>query len=210
MGKRAQKLRDYFLFDINAVIRFMILSDTILTGAAGLLAPIFALFIHEFISTENSEVVAGIAVGIYLLTKSLLQVPIAELIDRIRGEKDDFWIMFIFTLIIGVIPLAYLFIHTPLQLYIVQFILGLCTAFTFPTYMAIFTRHIDKRKEGTEWGICFTATDLASALLAIIGGYVATLQGFPTLIIIIVIASIIGSLLLWPIKPYIRMPKKSK
>lgn len=208
MKKRARNLKDYFLLDINVVIRFMILSDTILTGAAGLLAPIFALFVQDFISVERSEVVAGIAVGIYLLTKSILQIPIAELIDRIRGEKDDFWIMFIFTLIIGIIPISYLFIHTPLQLYVVQFFLGLCTAFTFPTYMAIFTRHIDKSKEGTEWGVYFTTTDLASALLAIIGGYVASVQGFPTLIIIIVCASIIGSLLLWPIKPYIRMPKK--
>lgn len=208
MKKRAQKLKNYFLFDINVVIRFLILSDTILTGAAGLLGPIFALFIHEFVSAGNSEVVSGIAVGIYLLTKSILQIPIAEFVDRIRGEKDDFWIMFIFTLIIGIIPILYLFIHTPLQLYLVQFFLGLCTAFTFPTYMAIFTRHIDKSKEGTEWGVYFTATDLASALLAIIGGYIASTQGFPTLIIIVVIASIIGSLLLWPIKPYIRMPKK--
>lgn len=207
MTKRAKKLKNYFLLDINVVIRFLVLSDTILLGAAGLLAPIFALYIQDFISTDHSEVVAGIAVGIYLLTKSIMQIPIAELVDHIRGERDDFWIMFIFTLIIALIPLAYLFIHTPFQLYIVQFILGLCSAFTFPTYMAIFTRHIDKSKEGTEWGIYFTATDLSSALLAIIGGYVASTQGFPTLITIIVVASIIGSLLLWPIKPYIRMPK---
>ncbi len=208
MPKRARKLKNYFLLDINVVIRFLILSDTILLGAAGLLAPIFALFIQDFISIEHSEVVAGIAVGVYLLTKSIMQIPIAELVDRIRGERDDFWIMFIFTLIIAVIPLLYLFITTPLQLYIVQFFLGLCTAFTFPTYMAIFTRHIDKSKEGTEWGVYFTATDLSSALLAIIGGYVASTQGFPTLITLIVIASVIGTLFLWPIKPYIRMPKK--
>lgn len=208
MIKRSKKLKSYFLFDINVVIRFLILSDTILLGAAGLLAPIFALYIQDFISTDHSEIVAGIAVGIYLLTKSIMQIPIAELVDRIRGERDDFWIMFIFTLIIAVIPLTYLFIHTPFQLYIVQFFLGLCTAFTFPTYMAIFTRHIDKSKEGTEWGVYFTATDLSSALLAIIGGYVASTQGFPTLITIIVGASIIGSLLLWPIKPFIRMPKR--
>ena len=124
MIKRSKKLKSYFLFDINVVIRFLILSDTILLGAAGLLAPIFALYIQDFISTDHSEIVAGIAVGIYLLTKSIMQIPIAELVDRIRGERDDFWIMFIFTLIIAVIPLTYLFIHTPFQLYIVQFFLA--------------------------------------------------------------------------------------
>lgn len=208
MPRRAQKLKNYFLLDINPVVRFLILSDTVLRGAVGLLAPIFALFIEDFIVTDNTEVVAGIAMGAFLLTKSIMQIPIAEFIDRIRGEKDDFVILFISSIVVALIPLSYLFVHTPLQLYIVQLILGIGTAFTFPTYMAIFTRHIDKSKEGTEWGVYFTTTDLSSALLAVIGGYVASSQGFPTLIMIIVMVSVIGSLLLWPIKPYIRMPKK--
>lgn len=203
MKKRSTKFSAYFLQDINPVIRFMIISDTVLTGAAGLLGPIFALFISDFIVGGNAAV-AGVAAGIYLFTKSILQVPIAHLIDRIRGEKDDYWMMFTFTLLIAFIPLFYLIIHTPLQLYIIQLVLGLLTAFTFPPYMAIFTRHIDKSKEGTEWGVYFTLTDLTSALLATLGGYVATVQGFPTLIIVVVILSILGSLMLLPIKPYIK------
>ena len=71
--------------------------------------------------------------------------------------------------------------------------------------MAIFTRHIDKTKEGTEWGIYFTLTDLISAAFAAVGGYIAVSEGFPTLIISVVILSIIGALLLLPIKPYIKI-----
>ena len=204
MKQRAAKLEHYFLKDINPVIRFLIISDTVLMGAAGLLGPIFALFITDFIKGGN-EAVAGLAAGIYLFTKSILQIPIANFIDRIRGEKDDFWLMFIFTVCIALIPLLYLIISTPLQLYAVQFVLGLFTAFTFPTYMAIFTRHIDKTKEGTEWGVYFTLTDLMSAVFSAIGGYVAVVSGFPTLIIAVVILSLIGSLLLWPVKPYIQV-----
>ena len=203
MTKRSTKLANYFLKDINPVIRLLIISDTVLIGATGLLGPIFALFIEDFIVGGN-EVVAGLAAGIYLFTKSIFQIPIAHFIDRVRGEKDDFWLMFICTILIAIIPLFYLVIHTPLQLYFVQFILGLFTAFTFPTYMAIFTRHIDKEKEGTEWGVYFTLTDLTSAALAAVGGFLATTQGFPTLIVTVVVISVIGSLLLWPIKPYIK------
>ncbi|MBI4133740.1 MFS transporter [Candidatus Uhrbacteria bacterium] len=203
MKLRGAKLKHYFLRDINPVVRLLIISDTVIIGAAGLLGPIFALFITDFIEGGN-EVVAGLAAGIYLLTKSVLQVPIAHLIDRIRGERDDFWLMFIFSVVIAVMPLLYLIITTPLQLYIVQFVIGLATAFTFPTYMAIFTRHIDREKEGTEWGVYFTLTDLTSAALAALGGFIASTSGFPALIILVVVASVIGALLLWPIKPYIR------
>jgi len=168
-----------------------------------LLGPIFAIFITEFIQDANAAV-AGIAAGIFLFTKSILQIPIAHVIDKIRGEKDDYWLLVIFSIFIAFMPLTYLIIHSPLQLYVVQFIFGLLTAFTFPTYMALFTRHIDKEKEGTEWGIYFTLTDLVGAAFAIIGGYVAITEGFKTLIIIVVILSLIGALLLLPIKPYIK------
>ena len=201
MKKRAVRIENYFLKDINPIIRFLIISDVVLAGAAGLLGPIFALFIEDFIQGGNAAV-AGVAAGVYLFTKSILQIPIANFIDKIRGEKDDFWLMFIFTILIAFIPLFYLVISTPFQLYIVQFALGFFTAFTFPSYMAIFTRHIDKKKEGTEWGIYFTFTDLIGAALAIVGGYVATTQGFPTLIVAVVVVSFVGAMLLWPIKPY--------
>lgn len=207
MKQRSMKVEHYFLKDINPVIRLLIISDTVFMGAAGLLGPIFALFVEDFIQGGNAAV-AGIAAGIYLFTKSIFQIPIAHFIDRIRGEKDDFWIMVAFTMLIAIAPLFYLVISTPLQLYLIQFIIGFFTAFTFPTFMAIFTRHIDKEKEGTEWGVYFTLTDLTSALLAAIGGYVATVQGFPTLIGLVVIISFAGAMLLLPIKSYVRGAKK--
>jgi len=207
MRARSTELKHYFLKEINPIIRFLIISDTVLVGAAGLLGPVFALFIEDFIVGGNVAV-AGIAASIYLLTKSVLQIPIAYLIDKIRGEKDDFWFLFTFTILIAFIPLLYLVIHTPLQLYLVQFLLGFFTAFTFPTYMAIFTRHIDKEKEGMEWGIYFTLTDLTGAAFAALGGLIALTNGFPALIMTVVILSVAGALLLWPIKPYIRKPRR--
>jgi hypothetical protein len=59
----------------------------------------------------------------------------------------------------------YLIVDTPLELYFVQFLSGIFTALTFPTYMAIFTRHIDKEKEGTEWGVYFTLLTLRAPRL---------------------------------------------
>ena len=190
--------------DINPVVRFLIISDTVLVGAAGLLGPIFALFIGDFITGGNASV-AGIAAGVYLFSRSVLQIPIAHFIDKIKGESDDFWVLFVFSFLFALVPLLYLVIDTPIELYIVQFMLGFFTAFTYPAFMAIFTRHIDKGKEGTEWGIYFTLTDVTSAALAIIGGYVASTSGFHTLIVLVVILSVLGSLLLLPIKPFLKL-----
>lgn len=191
------------LKDMNPVIRFLIISDTVFMGAAGMLGPIFALFIEDYIAGGN-EAVAGLAAGIFLFTKSVAQVPIAHFIDKVRGEKDDYWLLFISTLTISLFPLAYLNVHTPNGLYAVQFLVGLCTAFSFPTYMAIFTRHIDPHKEGTEWGVYFMLTDLTSALLAAIGGFLASSLGFHAVIYTVVSLSVIGTFLQLPIRPYLK------
>jgi MFS family permease len=201
--KRAKRIKHYFLREINSVIRLLIASDVVLTGAAGLLAPVFALFIEDFIKGGNAAV-AGVAAAIYLFTKSALQIPIATFIDKIRGERDDFNLLFWGSIAMSLIPLLYLVVSLPWHLYVVQFILGIFTAFTFPSYMSIFTHHIDSHKEGTEWGVYFTLTDIASAALAAVGGYIAVTVGFPFLIASMVVLSLIGTILIWPIRPYLR------
>jgi MFS family permease len=144
------------------------------------------------------------AAGIFLFSRSILQIPIAHVLDKICGENDDFMVMFVFSILMGFVPLLYLVIDTPFQLYIVQFILGFLTAFTYPAYMALFTRHTDKGKEGTEWGIYFTLTDVVGAALAMVGGYLAVSVGFSILIVSVTVVSVMGALMLWFIRPYMR------
>ncbi|MFH1711690.1 MAG: MFS transporter [Patescibacteria group bacterium] len=208
MNKRSIPFRRYFLLEMNPVIRFLILSDVVWGSSIGLLGPIFALFIVDFIDGGDAAV-AGIAAAIYLVTKSLAQIPSATIIDKIRGERDDFWILFIFSILAALTPLCYLLVHTPMQLYFIQFIYGIFIAFTFPSYMAIFTRHIDRNKEGTEWGIYFTLVDLGSAVTASIGGAIAILAGYQSLIYVVVLVSVIGVLMIYPIKSHLLFLEKS-
>jgi len=202
MGKR-HSLREYFLLNMNAVVRFLILSDAIWVGALGFLGPIFALFITGYIQGGSAEV-AGVAAAIYLVTKSIFQIPIASIIDHIAGEVDDFWALFVGSFGAALVPLLYLVIHTPMQLYGVQFLYGICTAAAFPPFMAIIGRHMDKNREGSEWGIYYTLTDFSSAIAASIGGVIAAHSGFHSLIIIVVVISLIGVSLTYPIRPYMR------
>lgn len=187
---------------INPIVKFLILSDILVVSSNGMIGPFFALLVSDFIVGANALVVS-IAIGAYLISRSIIQIPIAQLIDKIKGEKDDFYLMIIFSLISSLIPLFYLLIKTPLHLYLVQIVLGITTAITYPSYMAIFTRHIDKHKEGTEWGIYYTLTDVGSAGFAILAGYLVEYHGFINLILSVVIIGVIGSLFLAPIKYYL-------
>lgn len=195
--------RTTLLLNFNPVIRWLTISDVVLAASAGLLAPIFAIFVTDYIPGGNIQV-AGIAATIFLLTKSLVQIPAAGLVDKIKGELDDFWVLLIGTIAMSIIPLLYIFINSVMMLYLIQFINGLVTAFTFPSYMAIFTRHIDKSKEGTEWGAYFTLTDLSSAATGAIGGTIALYVGFVWVFIGVSAVSLIGSLALLFIHQYMK------
>ncbi len=194
--KKPKKLKSAFsLNKINPVVRYFILSDILLIGALGLINPIFAVFVVENIKGATLEVV-GISQMIYLLTSSVLQVPIANIIDKIKGERDDFWVMFIGTLLSSFVIFLYVFVSTPNQLYFVQFLYGITFALTVPTWFAIFSRHLDEKHEGMEWGMYKMLTDLGSAAAAALGGFIAFKFGFNYLFISVGLISIVGSLFL--------------
>ncbi len=186
----------------------MILADVVWRAGVGLLTPVFPIFIIERIEGGNA-LVAGVAATIGLVTKGVFQIPAASIIDRIRGEKDDFWMMVVFSFLTLLMPLTYLFIRTPGQLYAVEFFSNLFLAFTFPSFMAIFTRHMDKQREGTEWGLYFTLTDFAGAAAAAVGGAIAITLGFDKLIVVTVALSVTSVLLLLPIRSRMRRAKKN-
>ncbi len=198
MKKKRKKIhyRPYFIFQkIDVVVRFLTISDFLILSGFGLIAPIFAVFVTDSIQGGNVEVV-GLASSIYLIVKSVGQIPIARFIDKTSGEKDDFWAMLIGSLFFSLVPLFYIFVDTPMELYLVQFFYGLAAAFTFPAWMAIFTRHIDKEREGVEWGVYQTLIDLGSAATASLGGFLAFRYGFAPLFVVVSVISFLGSLYL--------------
>ncbi|MFH1978871.1 MAG: MFS transporter [Patescibacteria group bacterium] len=188
--------KSYFnIRKINVVIRLLTFVDLIVIGGFGLIAPIFAVYITDTIKGGTVEVV-GIASGIYLISKAISQIPVGIIVDKIPGEKDDFWFMFAGHMLFSIAPLFYIVISTPLQLYIFQFFYGLVVALAAPTWCAIFTRHIDKNYEGIEWASYTTLTELGAAGTAFLGGLLAYRFGFNVLFILVSIASFVGSIFL--------------
>lgn len=185
------------LKDINPVIRLFIVSDFFVVGGIGLITPIFALFITDFISGATIETV-GIATAIYLITRSVGQMPVGILIDHWRGQKDDMAILLGGTFGFALIFLSYIFIDSVAELYLVQFLYGLVAAAVLPTWYAIFTRSIDKGREGFEWSAYQTLADLSAAFTATIGSMIAASYGFTVVFIIMASFAFIGAgCLLW-------------
>ena len=191
---------------LNQVILVIVMAYFVLTAAAGFLPPIYAVFITTQV-VGASVASVGLAITIYWITKSVLQLFVARFIDRNHGEIDDFYFMIAGGLLNAVFLSLYYLATNIVHVYTLQFLLGAADAMVIPPFYAIFTRHIDKGKEGFEWAL-FSSFSIGagSALGAILGGVLGASIGIRAVFPVVGILTIIATILLIFLKPYI-LPK---
>ncbi len=180
---------------LNKVIRFLIGADFLLQSGWGLIGPIFAIFLTQQIKGANLTTV-GFVAAFYWVTKSILQPFIAYSFDLKKGEKDDFKYLVIGLFMANLVPLGYIFATNISQIFLLEFVRGLAMAFAVPSWLAIFTRHIDSDWEAFTWSIHSTAIGLAAGFFAAFGGILATFLGFRAIFILVTLFGTCSSLLL--------------
>ncbi|MFH1462693.1 MAG: MFS transporter [bacterium] len=184
---------------INKVIKILVFSDLLLLFGWGLIAPILAIFVVQNIQGGDAGV-AGIAIGIYWLVKSIIQVFIANFLDKHKGEKDDLYSLIFGTILASLVPIGFIFAHFPWQIYLLQGIHALGMAFAVPSWSGIFTRHIEKGREAFCWSLDSSALGIGAGIAGIIGGTIAKTFGFVPLFVGVSVFGIISSLIIFLIK----------
>ena len=159
----------------------------------------FAIFVADTI-VGGSLASAGIAVSLYLLFKSIFEIPVGIYIDRSKSEKDDLYTAFIGTILSALIFFAYPFANSVLHVYILQIFFGIASALAFPGWYTLFTHHVDKGKAGFEWSLYDVLMGLGMAATAALGGFLAESFGFNILFICVGVFTLMGAFLLLVIK----------
>jgi len=171
-----------FLKRVNKVVKVMVFSDLILNSGWGLINPVLAIYIAGTIQGGNVQV-AGIAMGIYWLGKSVLQIPIAHYLDENHGERDDYYALIGGTFLASFVPIGFIFATLPWHMYVLQGLHALGMAMAIPSWSGIFTRHIEKEREAFCWSLDSSSIGLGAGVAAILGGTIAEMFGFTPLFI---------------------------
>ncbi|HOZ36391.1 MAG TPA: MFS transporter [bacterium] len=179
---------------VNKIIRTLILSDFFLFFSVGLLAPIFAVFVLENI--DNRIEVIGYAVSCYWVTRVILVMPFSRLMDKLKGEVDEYFFIIIGTLLISLIPIFYALSSRPEHIYLVQVLNGFANAMAVPAWRIIFTRHVDRRIVGFEWSLEDVGVGVATASSAAIGALIVERFGFDTLFGVMSFWGVVSTLIL--------------
>lgn len=183
---------------VNRVIRLLVLSDFIINFAFGLMAPIFAIFILKNVAGSTLKVV-GTATACYWIARVLSTVPLSRLMDRTDGERDEYYFAVVGSFITSSIPLFFLLMHFPWQLYLIQFIHGLANSMAVPSWRILFTDHLDRGKTGYEWSLEDIGIGTATALSAYIGSILAQKFGFAFVLVLLSIMGYLGTMFLIPL-----------
>jgi MFS family permease len=181
--------------NMNLVTRILVLSDFFLFFSVGLLSPIYAVFILDRIKGSGLEII-GIATAIYWISRVFSVIPLSHLMDRIKGEKDEYYLMLLGSFIISSTPLVYIVATQPWHVYLVQALNGIAFSMIIPAWRVIFTKNINNDHMSYEWSLDDVGTGIATAIAAILGALIAQRFGFNALFIFIFFVGMVSILVL--------------
>ena len=172
------------------------LSDIFVFTGFGLIEPILAIFIKENM-VGGTIFAAGIASTIYLVTKSLVQLPFARYVDS--HDHKLIWLKLGSALIVTV-PFLYMLAKEIHFIYAIQIIYGIGAGLAYPAWLGIWSSNIDKDHQSFEWSFYYTLVGLGTAMTAIMGAAVAEYVGFNYTFLLVGILSFIGCALLYTLE----------
>ena len=168
------------------------ISDIFVITGFGLIAPILAIFIKENL-VGGTIFAAGISSTLYLTTKSLVQLPFSRYVD---SHDDKVKWLLLGMLLISFVPFIYIFSTHVNYIYLAQIIYGLGSGLAYPTWLGLWSTHLDKKHESFEWSLYSTLTGLGTAMTAVIGAAIAEFIGFDYTFLLAGVMSLLGGLIL--------------
>ncbi|MEJ2635287.1 MAG: MFS transporter [Calditrichia bacterium] len=178
---------------MNRTIKLLMISDIFISTGFGLIQPILAIFIKEDL-VGGSILNAGIAGTIFMAVKSVVQLPFSKYVDK---HDDKVRWLLAGTFLITIVPVIYIFARHIYLLFVAQVILGVGHGLAYPTWVGLWSLHMDRFRESYEWSLYSTLTGLGSAGTAVIGAVVAQFVGFVHTFILVGLMSLSGFFVLF-------------
>src|SRR3989344_947335 len=180
---------------VNRVVKYMVFSYLVLFVGWGLIAPMFSIFVLDKIEGATL-ITVGIASAVYWVSRAVVQPFVARILDRQKGERDDYFALLGSLIGIGIAAFWIALVNTELMLYVAQAFHGAALGVYSVAWPAIFTRHMDKGEVAFDWSLDRGSIGLAVAAASIAGAQVAEVMGFEMVFVLAGIGSIASAFIL--------------
>ncbi|MBU6141827.1 MFS transporter [Patescibacteria group bacterium] len=169
--------------NVGKVVKTLVLSDFILMAGWGFISPMFSVFIVNKIAGATLATV-GITTALYWLLRSLIQLPIANYLDRSEAEKDDFYALIFALILAGISAFGYTVVRTVPQLYFFQVLQAIAFGIYTPSWSGIFSRHLDEKRRSFDYSLDSTAIGVSSGVAGLLGGLISQRFGFNAIFVL--------------------------
>jgi DHA1 family quinolone resistance protein-like MFS transporter len=174
-------------------MKLLLLSDIFVLTGFGLIQPILAIYINDGSVTGGTMLTAGMASALFMLTKSLVQLPFGHYVDG--QDSKERWLV-LGTLLMAAVPLIYLSASTIYQVYLAEVIYGLGSGLAYPTWLGLWSVNLDRGRESFQWSVYHTSTGVGAAATGAAGAAVASHVGFSATFLLAGLLCILGCLVL--------------
>ncbi len=177
---------------VDPFVKVFIVSDSLFYSALNFVTPLFALFVTLDVVGGTIQT-AAYALTISFVARILSELTISRLISRLNENKKIITVI-VSLLLITAAYFAFALAREIMQLYIIWAVIGFAQGIAFPAKLSLFSRHLDKNKEATEWGVSDALNMSLIALVTALGGYIAAKYGFSLLFLLASFTSLLGVL----------------
>lgn len=158
----------------NNTVILLTLADMFTWGPFLIISALSGIYLSQKLGVEAIKFV-GIGTSIYFFTRSLFQIPMGYLTDRIKGDKDEILLLATGVILMGLPYTLYPNIATPSHYYILQFIFGIGACLNVTNWRKLFATNIDSGIEGTQYAFYETIISLSTAVISLLVGGLANL-----------------------------------
>lgn len=159
---------------MNSTMKLLLLSDIFVITGFGFIQPILAIFINGGVP-GGTVFAAGLASALFLLTKSLVQLPFGKYID---GRKRKVRWLIAGTLLMASVPLIYITAQDVAHVYLAEVIYGIGSGLAYPTWLGLWSANLEKGRESFQWSVYSTSTGIGTAATGAAGAGLVSLVGF--------------------------------
>lgn len=158
-------------------VRLLLLGANIWYFGEGMFGPLFAVF-AERVGGDILDITWAWAT--YLVITGLLYILVGRLLNKKKYKEE---VMVVGYTVNALITFGYLFVHSPMQLFIVQAGLGVAEAIGTPAWDSLYAKSLSDDMDSYAWGLSTGMSQIYTGVAFAIGGLITNYISFEALFI---------------------------
>jgi MFS family permease len=179
-------------FKVNSIVEAFIVSETFLWSAWNFVTPIFAIFVVNNIHGGNIQIAAS-AFSTCLVARVICEIFSGKYLNH-KSDKQKLLLAILGMVLMSFAYIGFAFSHSVIYLFLFYILIGIGFGIASPAKYSLFTEHIDKERETTEWSLYDAITLMGIASATALGGFIASLYGFTFLFILASVINLLGTI----------------